>query len=250
MKKLFVCAGVMFLAGIVLVLLPVHVQMSGVVLCLLGAAVGLCSWLGDREDPRLQRLVQILAILASSGVVILMACMNIVTTSGQSDWAAAEKSDYAVVLGAAVNEGGVPSRIMRSRLRAALEFMEKNPEAQVILSGGQGPDEPMSEAECMYQAMLQMGAKEARLIMEDESHTTRENLQNSMEIIDGRGGTKQPITIITSEFHQRRARYIAESLEIESCAVSGHTDQWFYRVNYTLREVFAFVKAAFQSGAD
>lgn len=250
MKKLLVCAGVMFLAGVVLVILPVHVQMSGVVLCLLGAAAGLCAWLSGRETPGIQKFVQILAILAASGVVILMACMNIITTSGQSDWKTAEKSDYAVVLGAAVNESGVPSRIMRSRLNAALEFMEKNPTATVILSGGQGPDEPMSEARCMYDAMLQMGAEEARLLMEDESHTTRENLINSMEIIAGRGGTRQPIAIISSEFHQRRARYIAEALGIESCAVSGHTDQWFFRVNYTLREVFAFVKAALQSGAD
>lgn len=250
MKKLFICAGALLLAGIVMVLLPVHMQMTGVVLCLLGAAVGLCAWLGSREGSGIQRFVQILTILASSGVVILMACMNIITTSGQSDWKTAAQSDYAVVLGAAVNESGVPSRIMRSRLRAALEFMEKNPTATVILSGGQGPDEPMSEARCMYDAMLEMGAAQDRLLMEDESHTTRENLINSMEIIDGRGGTKQPITIISSEFHQRRARYIADSLGIESCAVSGHTDQWFYRVNYTLREVFAFVKAAIQSGAD
>ena len=102
----------------------------------------------------------------------------------------------------------------------------------------------------MYNAMLDMGAEQDRLLLEDESHTTRENLINSMEIINGRGGTDRPITLITSEFHQRRARYIAESLGIESCAVSGHTDQWFFRVNYTLREVFAFVKAAVQSGAD
>lgn len=250
MKKLLVCAGALFLAGIVMVLLPVHVQMTGVVLCLLGAAVGLCAWLGGREGSGIQRFVQVLTILASSGVVILMACMNIITTSGQSDWKTAEKSDYAVVLGAAVNESGVPSRIMRSRLYAALEFMEKNPEAVVILSGGQGPDEPMSEAQCMYDAMLELGAEQDRLLMEDESHTTRENLINSMAVIEERGGTRQPITIISSEFHQRRARYIADSLEIDSCPVSGHTDQWFYRVNYTLREVFAFVKAAFQSGAD
>lgn len=250
MKKLLICAGVMFLAGVVLVILPVHVQMSGVVLCLLAAAIGLCAWLSGREGTGIQRFVQILAILAASGVVILMTCMNIITTSGQSDWKTAEKSDYAVVLGAAVNESGVPSRIMRSRLRAALEFLERNPTATVILSGGRGPDEPMSEAQCMYNAMLDMGAEQDRLLMEDESHTTRENLINSMEIINGRGGTDHPITLITSEFHQRRARYIAESLGIESCAVSGHTDQWFFRVNYTLREVFAFVKAAVQSGAD
>lgn len=249
MKKLYVCAGLLALAGIVMLLLPLHMQMTGIVLVLLAAAMGLCAWLNQR-GKKAKRFAEIAAILASSGVVILMAAMNIITTSGQADWTRAEQSEYAVVLGAAVHETGGPSRIMRSRLRAALEFMERNPSAVVILSGGQGPDEPMSEAKCMYDTMLQMGAEESRLLMEDESHTTRENLINSRKIIESRGGTKQPITLITSEFHQRRAAYIANSLDIETCAVSGHTDQWFYRVNYTLREVFAFVKAAVQSGAD
>lgn len=251
MKKLWMAGtAVCFLAGIVMIFLPVHMQMTGLVLCLLGLVMGLCAVLRGKNSPAAQLSVQILVILAATGVVILMACMNIITTSGQPDWKRAKQSDYAVVLGAAVQENGVPSRIMRSRLRAAITFMEENPSAMVILSGGQGPDEPMSEAQCMYDTMREMGADETRLILEGESHTTRENLINSQKIMESRGGTKNPITLITSEFHQRRAGYIAESLHIDTCAVSGHTDQWFYRVNYTLREVFAFVKAAFQSGMD
>ena len=181
-------------------------------------------------------------------ITYCMTAMGILTSSGESDWKSAERSDYAIVLGAAVQETGAPSRIMRNRLAAAMEFMEKNPKAMVVLSGGQGNDEPMTEAQCMYDTLISMGADPKRLILEDRSHTTRENLINSMAIIEGQGGTRQPIALITSEFHQRRAAYIADSLNIETCAVSAHTDRWFYRVNYTLREVFAFVKAAFQSG--
>lgn len=251
MKKLWMAgAGLCFLLGLVMILLPVHMQMTGVILCLLGLVIGLCGILHRKNSPAAHVTAEILAILAAAGVVILMACMNIITTSGQPDWKRAKQSDYAVVLGAAVQENGAPSRIMRSRLRAAITFMEENPSAMVILSGGQGPDEPMSEARCMYDTIREMGADETRLILEGESHTTRENLINSQEIIVSRGGTENPITLITSEFHQRRAAYIADSLDIDTCAVSGHTDQWFYRVNYTLREVFAFVKAAFQSSMD
>ena len=178
-----------------------------------------------------------------------MAAMGIITASGETNWKQAEKADYAIVLGAAVQDNGTASRIMRNRLAAAMEFMEKNPQAKVILSGGQGGDEPETEAKCMYDTLVSMGADPKRLILEDQSHTTRENLMNSMEIIRQSGGTKHEIALITSEFHQRRAAYIADSLDIETCAVSAHTDRWFYRVNYTLREVFAFVKAAFQSGS-
>lgn len=239
-----ILAAVLILPGIALLILPIHMQMTGVVLLLLGGAVALCSILNKKQ--KFTTFSAVLTILSAGSLVVLMAGMNLITCSGATDWDRATEADYALVLGAAVKEDGNASRIMRQRLRAALHFMEENPDAHVILSGGQGDDEPITEAECMYKTILEMGADETRLILEDNSFNTRENLLNSMEIIEKRGGTGKPIALITSEFHQRRAAYIADGLQIDTCAVSAHTDQWFYRVNYTLREVFAFVKAALQ----
>ena len=82
-----------------------------------------------------------------------------------------------------------------------------------------------------------------KLIREDRSGTTRENFQNTWAIIEDRGGTEKPLAVITSEFHMARARYIAGTLGLETCPVAARTDQWYFRWNYTLREVFAFVKA-------
>lgn len=248
MKKLWIFAALFLAAGVVMVLLPLHMTMTGLVLLLLGAAMGLSCLLWRNPTKKRQTFIQVLAILAAGGVVILMIAMNLITTGGQPDWEKARKSEYAIVLGAAVQPNGAPSRIMRSRLSAAMTFLEENPKAVVILSGGMGSDEPETEAKCMYDNLVQMGADPGRLVMEKESSTTRENLMNSRKIIEARGGTEETITLITSEFHQRRAKYIADSLNIDTCPVSGHTDQWFYRVNYTLREVFSFVKAFFQSG--
>ena len=248
MKKLWIFAAMFFAVGAAMLLLPLHMQPTGVVLLGLGLVMGISAALWLHPSKKKQTAIQILAVTASAGVVILMAAMGIITASGETNWKQAEKADYAIVLGAAVQDNGTASRIMRNRLAAAMEFMEKNPQAKVILSGGQGGDEPETEAKCMYDTLVSMGADPKRLILEDQSHTTRENLMNSMEIIRKNGGTGHGIALITSEFHQRRAAYIADSLGIETCAVSAHTDRWFYRVNYTLREVFAFVKAAFQSG--
>lgn len=239
-----ILAAVLMLPGVALLVLPIHMQMTGVVLLLLAGAIALCGILNQKE--KFTTFSAMLTMLAAGSLVVLMAGMNLITCSGATDWGRAKEADYAVVLGAAVKEDGNASRIMRQRLRAALQFMEENPEAYVILSGGQGEDEPTTEAECMYRTILEMGADESRLIQEGNSFNTRENLLNSMDIINSRGGTEKPIALVTSEFHQRRAAYIANGLSIETCAVSAHTDQWFYRVNYTLREVFAFVKAALQ----
>ncbi len=246
--KLLICSGAgLLILGIILVLVPVHVYMTGYVLLLLGAAMVLCGVLHRRPGEKVRSFVSCLTILSCVGVVCLMSAMNLITTSGQPDWTRAQTADYAIVLGAKVNADGNPSRIMRSRLHAAVEFLERNPDAVVIVSGGQGDDEPMTEAKCMYDTLIDMGVSPSRLIQEGESHTTRENLLNSMDIIADMGGTDMPIALITSEFHQRRADYIASSLNLDTCPVSAHTDQWFYRVNYTLREVFAFVKAAIQA---
>lgn len=244
MKSLLIFGPILLLLGAILLAIPYHMQMTGLVLVLLGLVM-VGSWLLWRRPTRKkQTLISVLAILASSGVICLMAAMNIITTSGQPDWNRAEQADYAVVLGANVKTDGTASRIMRQRLRAAMEFMEKNPDAMVILSGGKGDDEPISEAECMYQTIVEMGADPSRLLMEENSFDTRDNLMFSLDIIESRGGTEKAVAVITSEFHQRRAAYIGDTLGIKTCAVPAHTDQWFYRVNYTLREVFAFVKAA------
>ena len=250
MKKLWIPAAVFFLAGIVMLCLPYYMEMTGLVLLLLGIAFGLNAVFQGRGGQKVRMCMWLLTISASVGVMVLMSCMSLVTCGGYSDWEQAESSDYAVVLGAAVQEDGTASRIMRQRLAAAMEFMARNPDAMVILSGSQGGNEPISEAQCMYNTLVEQGADPQRLLLEEGSENTRENLQNSLRIIEDRGGTKKPVAIITSEFHQRRAAYIGTSLGMETCPVSGNTDQWFYRINYTLREVFAFVKAAFEGSAD
>ena len=242
--------GALLAAGIVMLAVPIHMQMTGLVLILLGAALALYTLRADRAGRRGKTALQILAVLACAGVIGLTAAMSLITSAGKTDWSQAETADYAVVLGASVREDGKASRIMRQRLSAAQEFMERNPDAMVILSGGQGGVEPMSEAQCMYETLVEQGADETRLLLEQESETTRENLQNSMKIIASRGGTDRPVAVITSEFHLRRAMYIGSTLGLETCPVAARTDQWFFRVNYTLREVFAFVKAVFQRGVD
>ena len=194
-------AAVLILPGIALLILPIHMQMTGAVLLLLGGAIALCGILNEKK--KFMTFSALVTMLAAGSLVVLMAGMNLITCSGATDWNRAKEADYAVVLGAAVKEDGNASRIMRQRLKAALRFMEENPTACVILSGGQGEDEPMTEAECMYKTILEMGADERRLIQEGNSFNTRDNLLNSMDIIEGRGGTEKPIALITSEFHQR-----------------------------------------------
>lgn len=243
MRRLKYPAAVCLLGAVGVTANPYPMFMTALVLALLGLALGLAGLFWEKADRRGRRALTALLVLAAMGVMGLGMAMGFIHAGGKTDWTAAEESEYAVVLGAGVREDGQPSRILRQRLRAAMEFMDRNPGAKVILSGSKGPGEPVAEADCMYKALLDMGADPEKLIREDRSGTTRENFQNTWAIIEDRGGTEKPLAVITSEFHLPRARYIAGTLGLETCPVAARTDQWYFRWNYTLREVFAFVKA-------
>ena len=208
-------ACALFLCGVGFLAAPVHMQMTGVVLLLLGLFLALWSVMFQRLGDQGKLFLRILAIAACAGVVGLISAMSLISCSGRTDWEKAEQAEYAVVLGAAVREDGKASRIMKQRLCAAKELMDRNHGVTVILSGGQGGAEPRSEAECMYETLLEMGADESRLLQEVKSETTKENIKNSLEIIDGLGGTEMPVALITSEFHLRRAMFIGKALNTD-----------------------------------
>lgn len=153
-----------------------------------------------------------------------------------------EKTDTtAVVLGCRVYDSG-PSRMLMSRINAAYGFLMSNPDAVCILSGGQGEDEPMPEAQCMFEELTKMGIAPERLIMEALSESTRENIAFSLEIIKEKS-LPEKLTLITNEYHQCRAAMIAESLGIEAYAVSAPS-QKILLITYFIREIFGVIYEA------
>lgn len=120
----------------------------------------------------------------------------------------------AVVLGAQVMPQGHPSTMLRGRIEAAEKYLKENPKAKAVLSGGQGNGEPISEAKCMYDNLIKKGITADRLIIEDRSTDTKENLKYSNEIIESNNLGKE-IAIVTDGFHQQRTRIIAGQLGLK-----------------------------------
>lgn len=118
-------------------------------------------------------------------------------------------ANYAIVLGAKINAGGVPSKALKYRLDAAYEYAMKYPHIQLILSGGQGADEDMPEAVAMKNYLLKLGLAENRLIVENQSTSTYENIKFSSAKIPL---NEKKITIISNDFHLARAKMIAANL--------------------------------------
>lgn len=139
-----------------------------------GAAVGIFVIL----DGVLYNKVNHMAAIIINGVfligIILFTAVMIYVVGGAKMTAKSEST--LIVLGCRV-KWDKPSLALVERCRAAAKYMKKNESAVAILSGGQGADENISEAECMYDLMQSFGVDKNRLFIENESTSTDENIE-------------------------------------------------------------------------
>jgi len=152
--------------------------------------------------------------------------------------------DYIIVLGAQVN-GTKLSNSLRLRVERAGEYLEENPEACAVLSGGKGTGEDITEAEAMYRYLVKKGVSPDRLLKEEHSTNTSENLKFSLKIIDTEEdgkGKEASIGVVTNNFHVYRGVALGKKLgcsHIEGIPSKSNT---FLQVNYLVREFFGVVK--------
>lgn len=147
--------------------------------------------------------------------------------------------EYIVVLGAKVN-GQSPSLSLKERIDAAYDYLSAHPQTVAIVSGGQGPDEGISEAQCMYNELTKMGIEGSRIWLEDKSTSTQENLNFSLTLIEEKTGTRpDAIGLISSEYHIFRATLVAEEHGVEAVGIPASTSWLTLKLNYYLREVAA-----------
>lgn len=147
--------------------------------------------------------------------------------------------DYAVVLGSAVRNSQ-PMPDLSERLRTAADYSNKNLNASIIVSGGQGSDENVSEAEVMYAYLVGQGVSEERIIKEDRSTNTRENFTLSDAAVLG-ALKNSSVVAITSNYHVFRARMYADQCGIDAHTLGAPTKWYLIPVSY-VRETIAMIK--------
>lgn len=152
------------------------------------------------------------------------------------------KPDYIVVLGAGL-WGKNPSQILQQRLNASLDVINKYPDVKVVLSGGQGPGETITEAEAMKKYLIDRDVSEDRLLLEEKSTSTLENLSFSYNLIRNTDKVSNfKVTIVTSNFHMYRAQLISKRLGISSYAYASDIENYL-KITYFSREYFALIKS-------
>ena len=239
MKYLLIPAAVLLLLALLLCAVPGY--RFSIVLCCGFALLLVLTWLLLKRPTTLTA-----GVLKAVWLLVAVLSLAAAVTLGFLYSAAHPRQEpvcsHIVVLGAGVN-GTTPSLSLRERIEAAYDYLSRHPDTVAVLSGGQGPGEEITEAACMYRELTAKGIGADRLLLEEHSGSTIENLQFSLDLLEAKTGTRpQRIGIVSSEYHLFRAGLFAGELGLESCGIPAKTGRVTLRANYYLREVAAVWK--------
>jgi uncharacterized SAM-binding protein YcdF (DUF218 family) len=181
----------------------------------------------------LQRVITIIIVLGVLSFIIVEGCIiSSYRAKGEPNL------DYLIVLGAQVKEKG-PSAALKFRLDTAYDYLVENENTLCIVSGGQGANEPHSEAQGMYDYLVEKGIAKERIIMEDKSTDTSENIAFSSVFLDME---KDRVGIVTNNFHVFRGVHLAKHQGIRNvCGIAAPSNIYF-QLNNMVREFFGILK--------
>ena len=245
-KRTIAAALVLAAVGAVLtVLRGLGMRFSG--LLLLGIAALLLAALVLRRWARRSRAGKWCLRIFTAGcltVMVLLACLEgQILMTGMRDMSAIQ-ADAVVILGAGVN-GTQPSLSLWTRLEAALDYLEENPDIPVVLTGGQGYGEEITEAQCMYHYLTARGIDPRRLILEEAATNTAENFAFSRPLLEEAGinPAEDLVAVVTNDFHIYRAGLLAARQDYDYAFGIPARLPWLHlEINYYVREAFALVK--------
>lgn len=244
-KEIAVLNGLLILAGIACIGYGVTIMAasSGTSFFLVWYAMGIvlagsgAAEIALPDHTAIKVIRMVVSVCAALGLVGTIVLSSIIMSSTYVT--PPRNLDHLIVLGAQVKPDGAPANSLRFRLEAARDYLEENPDTQVIVSGGQGPNEPCAEADAMASWLVSAGINEQRIHREDASTDTVENLVFSKKIV---GRDDASIGIVTNDFHLYRALRIAEKQGLRDVwGISAHSLPW-YLPNNLLRECLAITK--------
>lgn len=183
----------------------------------------------------------IIAIVLCVGIILFFVLFGCVISGMNKK--PLKKVDYVVVLGAQIKGTNV-SRSLGFRLDGAIEYYKENNDTTIVVSGGRGPDEIATEASVMRQYLLERGVPDEKIIVEDNSTTTKENLEFSKEIILNHcKSEKLPgVAVCSNNFHIFRALSLAKALDYESPEGLATGSDEILLFNYMIRDSLAIFK--------
>jgi len=183
----------------------------------------------------------VILILLCAFVLQFAAVMGLILSGASSD--PETETDYLLILGAGL-AGEEPSPSLYERLKTGAGYLKRHPDTVVIVSGGQGKGETITEAEAMRRYLVAAGIEDNRIILEPKASSTMENFRFAKEIIEQRtGAPADEITFITNDFHVYRSRMLAGRNGFRAHALASDTADGALMMY--IREYLAMIKSFF-----
>lgn len=230
--------GIMFCVDAV-VLLTFTQSFSNILLLCLGITFILIGIYYNRFSKWLQKLTKITMAVCIPVCIIMISFIAIKGTKNNTTFT--EK--YVIVLGSGI-KGEKILLSLQKRLDKCIEYVKYNPNATIIVTGGQGPGEDIPEALAMQRYLIANGINKDQIIKEDKSRDTYENFKFSKQIIDSlsnNSAAKPTIVCITNDFHAYRASRIANRQNFQVNSYSAALPFYLRPPTY-LREVLSMFK--------
>ncbi len=224
--------GIIAFDGIALFFVS-NVNLGNFLTIILGCAIILVSL-------TFMKLLKGLRILLIIGISLGIICSSFLIFYGKND-NVTYKEDAVVVLGAAVH-GKTPSLTLKRRLNKTVEYHKLNPSAIIVVSGGQGAQEDISEAEAMKNYLVEKGVNYDKIVEEKEATSTYENFTFSKEILDKKLNNDYTVCFITNEYHILRSLLCAKRAGIYNTSHLHSNTNLSYLISGSLRECLAVVK--------
>lgn len=236
-------AGVLIAAGLLVwFCLPGFFNAGTFLGILLSLIIGICSVFAPKINAMLKSLwrkipgrIFICAVMAAAAIFLTLCGYNGVQMVKYSS-KQLEQVNCVMILGCQV-KWDQPGGEMLGRLNAALPLIEEYSDVPVLVTGGQGRGENISEAECMKQWLVANGVSESRIYTESESESTEQNFEFSIPVFE-QLGIYDGIAVVTNDFHQYRAELYARRSGLSTGHYSSHTRAVVFP-NYIIRELAA-----------
>jgi len=185
------------------------------------------------------KIIKTLKITVYAGFIFLFSTMIFIFISSKTN-PADFTEDAVIVLGTAVH-GERPSTPLILRLEKCIEYTKKNPKAIIIVSGGQGAQEDVTEAYAMKKYLTKKGIKAENIIEEDKATSTNENFKYSKIILDNYFNKNYKVAYITNDFHSYRSYKLAKLNGINALSYNTNTNITAVLPSY-MREVLALIQ--------
>ncbi len=236
-KILLIIVGAMLVLNACVMLLTSNVNVGIIAEFALGAAVAVYGIFADKFIAKLPR---ILKGMFWGGVCVIVLFVAFLLGYGTTD-SVTGNEDAVIVLGSGIR-GELLTVGLKNRLDCAVDIYKENPDTVIVVSGGQGPQEDITEALAMERYLLRCGVDAGRIIKEEKATSTYENFVYSKQILDGLLGEGYDVAFVTNEYHIYRAGSLAKIAGFENVSHAHSSTVWYTVIPSCMRECMAVVK--------